>query len=55
LNAAVLILAGVLAEEGPFRLVIEDDLRPARSARQVERIEVINLSTMSKAAPAKSR
>jgi len=40
--------------EGPFRLVIEDDLRPARSARQVERIEVLNLSTMSKAAAAKS-
>ncbi|WP_372784992.1 molybdopterin-dependent oxidoreductase [Phenylobacterium sp.] len=41
-------------EEGPFRLVIEDDLRPARSARQAERIEVINLSTMSKTAPANS-
>jgi len=40
--------------EGPFRLVIEDDLRPARSARQVERIEILNLSTMSKAASAKS-
>ena len=47
--------APLKAEEGPFRLVIEDDLRPARSARQVERIEVINLSTMSKAAPAKGR
>ncbi len=47
--------APLKAEEGPFRLVIEDDLRPARSARQVERIEVINLSTVSKATPAKSR
>ena len=47
--------APLKAEEGPFRLVIEDDLRPARSARQVERIEVINLSTMSKTAPAKGR
>jgi hypothetical protein len=36
-------------EEGPFRLVIEDDLRPARSARQIERIEVLNLATTSKA------
>jgi hypothetical protein len=35
--------------------VIEVDLRPARSARQVKRIDVINLSTMSKAAPAKGR
>ncbi|HEX4709222.1 molybdopterin-dependent oxidoreductase [Phenylobacterium sp.] len=42
-------------EEGPFRLVIEGDLRPARSARQVERIEVISLSTLSKATPAKGR
>ncbi len=47
--------APLKAEEGPFRLVIEDDLRPARSARQVERIEVVNLSTMSKATPAKGR
>jgi hypothetical protein len=29
--------------------VIEDDLRPARAARQVARIEVLNLSTTSKA------
>jgi hypothetical protein len=41
--------APLKAEEGPFRLVVEDDLRPARSARQVERIEVLNLSTLSKA------
>jgi hypothetical protein len=45
--------APLKAEEGPFRLVIEDDLRPARSARQIERIEVINLSSMSKVTPAK--
>ncbi|MEO8114124.1 MAG: molybdopterin-binding oxidoreductase [Phenylobacterium sp.] len=30
--------------EGPFRLVVEDDLRPARSARQVETIEVLELA-----------
>jgi hypothetical protein len=46
--------AALKPEEGPFRLVIEDDLRPARSARQVARIEVLNLSTMSKAPVAKS-
>jgi hypothetical protein len=42
-------------EEGPFRLVVEDDLRPARSARQVEQIELVNLSTSAKPAAAKSR
>lgn len=36
-------------DEGPFRLVVSDDLRPARSARQVDRIEVLNLSTSTKA------
>jgi hypothetical protein len=36
-------------EEGPFRLVTEDDLRPARSARQIERIEVVNLATTARA------
>jgi hypothetical protein len=41
--------APLKTDEGPFRLVIEDDLRPARSARQVERIEVLNLATPSKA------
>jgi hypothetical protein len=41
--------AALKPEEGPFRLVIEDDLRPARSARQLERIEVLNLSTLLKA------
>lgn len=29
---------------GPFRLIIEDDIRPARSARQVVRIELIDLA-----------
>lgn len=29
---------------GPFRVIIEDDIRPARSARQVVRIEVIDLA-----------
>jgi hypothetical protein len=38
-------------EEGPFRLVIEDDLRPARSARQVERIEVLKLATTARSQP----
>lgn len=47
--------APLKADEGPFRLVIEDDLRPARSARNVERIEVINLSTTAKAKPRKGR
>jgi hypothetical protein len=40
----------ILAADGPFRLVIEDDLRPARSARQIERIEAVNLSTTRKMA-----
>lgn len=30
--------------DGPFRLVVEDDLRPARSVRQVELIEVLRLA-----------
>lgn len=47
--------APLKSDDGPFRLVVEDDLRPARSARQVERIELLNLSTMSKATSAKSR
>lgn len=32
-------------ETGPFRLVVEDDLRPARSATHVVQIEVLRLST----------
>jgi hypothetical protein len=32
-------------KDGPFRLVVEDDLRPARSARQVDVIEVLKLAT----------
>lgn len=31
------------AKEGPFKLVVEGDLRPARSAKMVSVIEVINL------------
>lgn len=34
-----------LAADGPFRLVAEGDLRPARSARNVERIEVLRMAT----------
>jgi hypothetical protein len=41
-----------LKDDGPFRLVIEDDLRPARSARQIEKIEVLKLSTTSKSGDA---
>ena len=42
-----------LAEaEGPLRLVVADDLRPARSARQITRIEVLELATSIKAAGA---
>jgi len=36
--------------EGPLRLVVSDDLRPARSARQITRIEVLDLATSTKAA-----
>ncbi len=39
-----------LQDDGPFRLVVEDDLRPARSARMVERIEVICLADTKPAA-----
>lgn len=35
---------GPLKDDGPFRIVVEDDLRPARSARMVETIEVIRLA-----------
>lgn len=41
-----------LKDDGPFRLVVEDDLRPARSARMVERIEVIRLADTKPAAAA---
>jgi len=34
-----------LGADGPFRLVVEGDLRPARSARNVERIEVLRLAS----------
>ena len=39
-----------LKEDGPFRLVVGGDLRPARSARMVERIEVIRMSDAGPAA-----
>ena len=44
--------APLKAEDGPFRIVVSDDLRPARSARMVEKIEVIRLSTAKPAAAA---
>ncbi len=37
--------APISAEDGPFRLIVEGDLRPARSARQVARIEVRRLGS----------
>lgn len=43
--------APLKAEDGPFRIVVSDDLRPARSARMIEKIEVIRLSN-AKPAPA---
>jgi DMSO/TMAO reductase YedYZ molybdopterin-dependent catalytic subunit len=36
--------AAMTAPEGPFRLVVEGDLRPARSARQVTAIAVVRLA-----------
>jgi hypothetical protein len=36
-------------EQGPWRLVVGDDIRPARSARQITKIEVVDLATSSKA------
>jgi hypothetical protein len=41
------------AANGPYRLVVSDDIRPARSARQVERIEVLDLATSAKRPAAK--
>ena len=40
------------AEQGPYRLVVGDDIRPVRSARQVTRIEVVDLATSTRAAQA---
>ncbi len=34
-----------LKTDGPFRLVVEGDLKPARAARSVVRIEVLRLGT----------
>ena len=36
------------AANGPYRLVVADDIRPARSARQVTAIEVVDLATSAK-------
>lgn len=36
-------------DAGPWRLVVGDDIRPARSARQITRIEVLDLATSTKA------
>jgi hypothetical protein len=41
------------AANGPYRLVVADDIRPARSARQVEKIEVLDLATSTKRPAAK--
>ncbi|HEX3920425.1 MAG TPA: molybdopterin-binding oxidoreductase [Caulobacteraceae bacterium] len=35
--------AAMVAPEGPFRMVVEGDLRPARSARQVTSITVVRV------------
>jgi hypothetical protein len=37
------------AEQGPWRLVVGEDIRPARSARQITKIEVVDLATSAKA------
>ena len=42
--------SGPLKEDGPFRIVVEDDLRPARSARMVETIEVVRLANAASVA-----
>lgn len=39
-----------LKEDGPFRLVVGGDLRPARSARMVQSIQVIRMSDAKPAA-----
>jgi len=41
------------AANGPWRLVVSDDIRPARSARQVQKIEVVDLATATKRPAAK--
>lgn len=41
-----------LKDDARFRIVVEDDLRPARSVRMVERIEVIRLADTKPAAAA---
>jgi hypothetical protein len=37
--------AALAAPEGPFRVIVEGDLRPARSARQVTSLTVLRLPT----------
>ena len=41
------------AANGPWRLVVSDDIRPARSARRVQRVEVLDLATATKASAKK--
>lgn len=41
--------AGPLTADGPFRLVVEGDLRPARAARNVVKLEVLRLATSAPA------
>ncbi|THD81136.1 MAG: molybdopterin-binding oxidoreductase [Phenylobacterium sp.] len=41
--------APLSAKEGPFKLVIEGDVRPARSARMVSAISLIRLGTTPRA------
>ena len=36
--------APMAAPEGPFRLVVEDDLRPARSAREVVSLDLVRVA-----------
>ena len=44
--------APLKADEGPFRIVAAGDLRPARSARMIEKIEVIRMATPKPSAAA---
>jgi len=41
------------AANGPYRLVVSDDIRPARSARQIQKIEVVDLATSANRPAAK--
>lgn len=44
--------APIPADSGPFQLVIENDLRPARSAKMVNSIEIRRLGTLQRPAAA---